>query len=70
MSSFAFGSAVKHDTFVYSRSGERVLFWDRSYNNLQDWTTDNRDAVEAEGLYHAAPRPTWRGPRWRLRSHK
>jgi hypothetical protein len=43
-------SAVKHDTFVYSRTGQRTLFWDRSEHNLQDWSADIRAAVEAEGL--------------------
>lgn len=43
-------SARKHDTFVYSRSGDRVLFWDTSENSLGDWSADIRAAVEAQGL--------------------
>ncbi len=43
-------NAVKHDTFIYSRTGERVLFWDRSENNLANWNADIRAAVEAQGL--------------------
>ena len=41
--------ARKHDTFVYSRTGERVLFWDTSDNSLSNWSDDIRAAVEAEG---------------------
>jgi hypothetical protein len=43
-------NARKHDTFVYSRTGERVLFWDTSSNSLGSWTADIRAAVEAQGL--------------------
>ncbi|MBT8492574.1 MAG: hypothetical protein KJO07_05905 [Deltaproteobacteria bacterium] len=42
--------ARKHDTFVYSRTGERVLFWDASSNSLGSWSDDIRAAVEAQGL--------------------
>ena len=41
--------AVKHDTFVYARTGERTLFWDASARNLGQWGADIRAAVEAEG---------------------
>ncbi len=40
---------VKHDTFVYSRSGERTLLWDASDNSLGGWAGDIRAAVEAQG---------------------
>lgn len=43
-------NAVKHDTFVYSRDGERVLFWDASGNNLANWSMNIRAAVETQGL--------------------
>ena len=43
-------NAVKHDTFVYSRTGERVLFWDASSHSLPNWNADIRAAVEAQGL--------------------
>lgn len=42
--------ATKHDTFVYSRTGDRVLFWDTSSNSLGDWQDDIRAAVEAQGM--------------------
>lgn len=42
--------AFKHDTFVYSRTGERTLFWDASANNLGDWQADIRAAVESQGM--------------------
>ncbi len=41
--------AVKHDTFVYDRSGARTLFWDASSNDLSRWSADIRAAVEAIG---------------------
>lgn len=43
--------AVKHDTFVYSRTGERTLFWDNSSSStsFNGWMTDIRAAVEAQG---------------------
>ena len=41
--------AVKHDTFVYTRTGARALFWDASMRNLGEWSADLRAAVEAEG---------------------
>ena len=43
--------AVKHDTFVYSRTGDRVLFWDNSDSatSFSEWATDIRAAVVAEG---------------------
>jgi hypothetical protein len=41
-------SAVKHDTFVYSATGERLLFWDASSNSLGDWSADIRSVVEAQ----------------------
>lgn len=40
--------AVKHDTFVYSATGERLLFWDASANSLGNWSADIRAAVEAQ----------------------
>jgi len=42
--------ARKHDTFVYSRTGERTLFWDTSSESLSNWSADIRAAVEAQGL--------------------
>ena len=42
-------NAYKHDTFVYSRTGERTLFWDASSNSLGNWQADIRAAVESEG---------------------
>ena len=42
-------NARKHDTFVYTSSGERALFWDASANNLGNWSADIRAAVEAQG---------------------
>jgi hypothetical protein len=41
--------AVKHDTFVYSRTGARTLFWDASARNLSNWSKEIRAAVEAMG---------------------
>jgi hypothetical protein len=41
--------AVKHDTFVFARTGERTLFWDTSREDLGDWSADIRAAVEALG---------------------
>lgn len=40
---------AKHDTFVYSRTGTRTLFWDTSNEMLPQWSADIRAAVEAEG---------------------
>jgi hypothetical protein len=39
--------AVKHDTFVYNKLGERTLFWDTSSEVFSEWSTDIRAAVEA-----------------------
>lgn len=41
--------AVKHDTFVFSRDGVRVLFWDTSAESLGAWAADIRAAVVAQG---------------------
>lgn len=41
--------AVKHDTFVYDKTGMRTLFWDASARNLANWSADIRAAVEAIG---------------------
>ena len=41
--------AVKHDTFVYARTGQRTLFWDASRENFADWRQDIRAAVEVLG---------------------
>jgi hypothetical protein len=41
--------AVKHDTFVYSRAGQRALFWDASARNFSQWSAEIRAAVEAQG---------------------
>lgn len=41
--------AVKHDTFVFDRSGSRTLFWDASSENLATWSADIRAAVETIG---------------------
>ncbi len=40
--------AVKHDTFVFSSTGERILFWDASANSLGNWSADIRAAVESQ----------------------
>lgn len=40
---------VKHDTFVFSRTGERTLHWDASDNSLGAWSADIRAGVEAQG---------------------
>ena len=40
---------VKHDTFVYSRTGERTLLWDASDHSLGTWAADIRLAVESHG---------------------
>ncbi len=41
--------AVKHDTFIYSKTGERLMFWDASSNSLGTWSADIRAAVVAQG---------------------
>ncbi len=41
--------AVKHDTFVFDRSGNRTLFWDTSARDLGQWEADIRAAVVALG---------------------
>lgn len=41
--------AVKHDTFVYSRTKERVLFWDASARDFSQWSAEIRAAVVAQG---------------------
>jgi hypothetical protein len=41
--------AVKHDTFVYDKTGARTLFWDASMNSFATLTADLRAAVEAIG---------------------
>jgi hypothetical protein len=41
--------AVKHDTFVYSRTGVRTLFWDVRSRDLAKWSSEIRAAVVAEG---------------------
>lgn len=41
--------AVKHDTFVYARDGQRALFWDASARSFSAWQGDIRAAVEALG---------------------
>jgi hypothetical protein len=41
--------ASKHDTFVFDRTGARILFWDATAHRLADWETDIRGAVEASG---------------------
>jgi len=41
--------AAKHDTFVYSKTGMRTLYWDASTRVFSEWSTDIRSAVEALG---------------------
>ena len=41
--------AVKHDTFVFNKSGVRTLFWDASTRNFNQLSADLRAAVEAIG---------------------
>jgi hypothetical protein len=41
--------AVKHDTFVYAKTGERVYVWDASAQDLSTWSADIRAAVVAQG---------------------
>jgi hypothetical protein len=41
--------AVKHDTFVFDKSGVRTLFWDASASNFNELSSDLRAAVEAIG---------------------
>ncbi len=48
--SMMIAGAVKHDTFVYSKTGERVYLWDASAQDLSKWSADIRAAVVAQGL--------------------
>jgi len=41
--------AAKHDTFVFSITGMRTLYWDASTRALADWSSDIRSAVETLG---------------------
>ncbi|MDB4962393.1 MAG: hypothetical protein JWP01_2392 [Myxococcales bacterium] len=41
--------AVKHDTFVFDKSGVRTLFWDASSESFNQLEPDIRAAVEAIG---------------------
>ena len=41
--------AVKHDTFVFDKTGTRTLFWDASTRNFANLNADLRAAVEAIG---------------------
>jgi hypothetical protein len=41
--------AVKHDTFVYAKDGERLLYWDASSESFGNWAADIRAVVEAQG---------------------
>jgi hypothetical protein len=41
--------AYKHDTFVYTKTGMRTLFWDANVRDLAKWSMDIRAAVEALG---------------------
>ena len=41
--------AVKHDTFVYTKTGERSYVWDASARPFDQWAADIRAAVEALG---------------------
>lgn len=41
--------AVKHDTFVYSRTGVRTLVWKASSHSFSAWGADIRAAVVALG---------------------
>ena len=40
-------NARKEDTFIYSKTGERLLFWDLSSENRTNWTADVRAVIEA-----------------------
>ena len=40
-------TAAKHDTFVYATSGARTLYWDATTQQLANWSSDIRSAVEA-----------------------
>lgn len=42
-------TAVKHDTFVFDKTGMRTLFWDASTKNFGMLSADLRAAVEAIG---------------------
>ncbi len=41
--------AVKHDTFVFDKTGGRSLFWDASARDFSRLSADLRAAVEAIG---------------------
>jgi hypothetical protein len=41
--------AVKHDSFVFDKLGQRTLFWDASARNFNELSADLRAAVEAIG---------------------
>ncbi|MBP9088732.1 MAG: hypothetical protein KBG15_21590 [Kofleriaceae bacterium] len=41
--------AVKHDTFVFSRTGVRTFVWDASSRSFGAWGADIRAAVVAQG---------------------
>ena len=41
--------AVKHDTFVFSRTGVRSFVWDASSHSFGAWGADIRAAVVAHG---------------------
>ncbi len=41
--------AVKHDTFVYDKAGNRTLFWNVRVEEFANWSADIRAAVEAIG---------------------
>jgi len=41
--------AVKHDTFVFSRTGVRSFVWDASSHSFGAWGADIRAAVVAQG---------------------
>jgi hypothetical protein len=41
--------AVKHDTFVFDRTGTRTLFWDASARSFSAWSAEIRAAVVALG---------------------
>ncbi len=42
-------TAVKHDTFVFDKTGVRTLFWDASTRSFGALSADLRAAVEAIG---------------------
>lgn len=41
------GNAVKHDTFVFDASGQRVLGWKVSQNSLSQWRATIGAAVRS-----------------------